>query len=132
MNTVSRTRLRKLSAASINPRVLRPCPTRADVPAKATADATTRITDSVTIGAPIAWQRHACLLIGSGVLATAQIGKAIISIPLICDDLMLSPASAGLIVAASATLGAFFGLGAGVAVRRLDDRRSICLLALCS
>jgi len=41
--------------------------------------------------------------------------------------MMLSPAFAGLIVTAFATLGAFFGLGAGITVRRLDDRRSLSL-----
>jgi hypothetical protein len=46
------------------------------------------------------------LLIGSGVVASAQIGKAIISMPLILDDLALGLDLAGLIVAIFATLGA--------------------------
>jgi predicted MFS family arabinose efflux permease len=41
--------------------------------------------------------------------------------------MMLSPDFASLIVAAFATLGAFFGLGAGIAVPRLDDRRALIL-----
>jgi MFS family permease len=127
MNTVSRARLPRLSAASINACGLHPYPTHAEIPAKASADEMRRIADSITTRIPIAWRRHVCLLIGSGVLATAQIGKAIISIPIIRDDMMLSPAFAGLIVAAFATLGAFFGLRAGIAVRRLDDRRSLIL-----
>lgn len=64
------------------------------------------------------------LLIGSGVVASAQIGKAIISIPLIRDDLALGLDLAGLIVAIFATLGATMGIGAGVAVGRRGVRRS--------
>jgi len=127
MNTVSRAGLPRSSAASINARGLHPYPTHAEVPAKASADEMRGMADSITTRIPIAWRRHVCLLIGSGVLAAAQIGKAIISISIIRDDMMLSPAFAGLIVAAFATLGAFFGLGAGIAVLRLDDRRSLSL-----
>ena len=65
------------------------------------------------------------LLIGSGVVASAQIGKAIISIPLIRDDLALGLDLAGLIVATFATLGATMGIGAGVAVGRLGVRRAL-------
>src|SRR5882724_4490851 len=45
------------------------------------------------------WSLHALLLIGSGVVAAAQIGKAIISVPLIRSDLSLGFDVAGLIVA---------------------------------
>jgi MFS transporter, DHA1 family, inner membrane transport protein len=71
--------------------------------------------------------RWACiwLLIGSGVVAAAQVGKAIISIPLIRSEMALGLDLAGLIVATFATLGAFFGIGAGVVVRRLGIRRSL-------
>ena len=65
------------------------------------------------------------LLIGSGVVASAQIGKAIISIPLIRDDLALGLDVAGLIVAIFATLGATMGIGAGVVVGRWGVRRSL-------
>jgi MFS family permease len=65
------------------------------------------------------------LLIGSGVVASAQIGKAIISIPLIRDDLALGLDLAGLIMAIFATLGATMGIGAGVAVGRRGVRRSL-------
>src|SRR6266704_3659860 len=46
------------------------------------------------------------LLMGSGVVAAAQIGKAIISVPLIRSELALSLDLAGLIVATFATIGA--------------------------
>jgi MFS family permease len=71
--------------------------------------------------------RRACiwLLIASGVVAAAQVGKAIISIPLIRSEMALGFDVAGLIVATFATLGALFGFGAGVVVRRLGIRRSL-------
>ena len=65
------------------------------------------------------------LLIGSGVVASAQIGKAIISMPLIRDDLTVGLDLAGLIVAIFAALGATMGIGAGVVVGRLGARRSL-------
>jgi predicted MFS family arabinose efflux permease len=72
-----------------------------------------------------AWSLRVVLLIGSGVVASAQIGKAIISIPLIREDLGLGLDLAGLIVAIFATLGATMGIGAGVVVGRLGIRRSL-------
>ncbi len=68
---------------------------------------------------------HVWLLIGSGVVASAQIGKAIISLPMIRTDLALGFDVAGLIVATFATLGASLGIGAGVMVQRLGVRRSL-------
>ena len=68
---------------------------------------------------------QAFLLIACGVIAAAQIGKAIISIPLIRSEMALSLGVAGLIVATFATLGASLGIGAGAAVRRLGVRRSL-------
>ena len=67
----------------------------------------------------------AWLLIGCGIVAAAQIGKAIISLPLIRVDLQLGLDVAGLIVATFATLGASCGIAAGVAVQRLGVRRSL-------
>ncbi len=65
------------------------------------------------------------LLMGSGVVAAAQIGKAIISVPLIRSELTLSLDLAGLIVATFATIGAMTGIGAGLVVSRLGARRSL-------
>jgi MFS transporter, DHA1 family, inner membrane transport protein len=67
----------------------------------------------------------AWLLIGCGVVAAAQIGKAIISMPVIRVDLGLGLDVAGLIVATFAALGASFGIGAGVTVQRIGVRRSL-------
>src|SRR5947207_9393238 len=65
------------------------------------------------------------LLMGSGVVAAAQIGKAIISVPLIRSELALSLDLAGLIVATFATLGATAGIAAGLVVGRLGAARSL-------
>jgi predicted MFS family arabinose efflux permease len=65
------------------------------------------------------------LLIGRGVVAAAQIGKAIISVPMIRSDLALGLDLAGLIVATFATFGAMTGIGAGLVVGRLGARRSL-------
>ena len=65
------------------------------------------------------------LLMGSGVVAAAQIGKAIISVPMIRSDLALGIDLAGLIVATFATLGAMTGIGAGLVVGRLGAARSL-------
>jgi DHA1 family inner membrane transport protein len=81
--------------------------------------------EDARIAAERARQFHVWLLIGSGVVAAAQVGKAIISIPLIRSEMAVGLDLAGLIVATFATLGAFFGLGAGVVVRRLGVRRGL-------
>ena len=65
------------------------------------------------------------LLMGSGVVAAAQIGKAIISVPMIRSELALSLDLAGLIVATFATLGATTGIAAGLVVGRLGAGRSL-------
>jgi MFS transporter, DHA1 family, inner membrane transport protein len=65
------------------------------------------------------------LLIGCGVVAAAQVGKAIISMPAIRAEMALGLDIAGLIVATFATLGALTGIGAGVVVRRIGVRESL-------
>jgi MFS transporter, DHA1 family, inner membrane transport protein len=65
------------------------------------------------------------LLIGCGVVAAAQVGKAIISMPAIRAEMALGLDVAGLIVATFATLGALTGICAGVGVRRIGVRESL-------
>lgn len=77
------------------------------------------------VGPPRVRKLHVCLLISSGVMASAQIGKAIISLPMIRTEFALGVDLAGLLVAIFATLGASFGAGAGVVVQRLGVRRSL-------
>jgi MFS transporter, DHA1 family, inner membrane transport protein len=69
--------------------------------------------------------RRIVLLLSGGVVASAQIGKAIVAIPLIRADLGFGLDVAGLIVAVFATLGATLGVPAGVVVRRLGARRAL-------
>jgi hypothetical protein len=65
------------------------------------------------------WRLRVLMLIASGVVASAQVGKAIISLPLIREDLAFGLDVAGLIVAIFATLGAAMGIGAGVVVGQI-------------
>jgi MFS transporter, DHA1 family, inner membrane transport protein len=81
--------------------------------------------EDARIAAKRAHQFRVWLLIGSGIVAAAQVGKAIISIPLIRSEMAVGLDLAALIVATFATLGAFFGVGAGVMVRRLGVRRAL-------
>src|SRR5882724_10654027 len=62
------------------------------------------------------------LLMGSGIIAAAQIGKGVISVPMIRSDLALGLDLAGLVVATFATLGATMGIAAGLVVSRLGAR----------
>jgi predicted MFS family arabinose efflux permease len=65
------------------------------------------------------------VLIGCGVVASAQIGKAIISIPMIRAEMGLGLDMSGLVVATIATLGALAGICAGVFVKRLGAHRAL-------
>ena len=67
------------------------------------------------------------LLIGGGVVAASQIGKAAITISAIRTEMSLSYSLAGLIVAIFATLGALFGIGAGAFVSRIGVRTAMIL-----
>jgi predicted MFS family arabinose efflux permease len=67
------------------------------------------------------------LLLLSGVLAAAQIGKAIITLPIICAEMKIGVDTAGLLLAAFAILGAIFGIGGGAAVSWIGARRAILL-----
>jgi len=86
---------------------------------------TVRIDREASDEAVCAWKLQVLLLMGSGVVAAAQIGKAIISVPMIRSDLALGLDLAGLIVATFATLGAMTGIGAGLVVGRLGAGRSL-------
>ena len=89
------------------------------------AESTVPIHREAPDGAACAGKLQVLLLMGSGVVAATQIGKAIISIPMIRGDLALGLDLAGLIVGTFATLGAMTGIGAGLVVGRLGARRSL-------
>ena len=64
-------------------------------------------------------------LICCGVVAAAQISKALITIPLIRQEFSLSVGASGLIVATMATLGATTGIVAGALVKRIRPSRAL-------
>lgn len=68
-----------------------------------------------------------CVLLGCGIASSAQIGKAIIALPLIQQQMMLGLESASLLIAVFATLGAFLAMGAGIIGRKLGPRRTLLL-----
>lgn len=65
------------------------------------------------------------VLIGTGIVAAAQVGKAAIALPLLQQDLGMSLAAASWIVSAYALLGAFGGLAIGWGVSRFGLRLSL-------
>ena len=74
---------------------------------------------------PRAAQAQIVLLIATGVVAAAQVGKAIVSVPLIRQDMASGFDHAGFLVAIFATLGACSGIGLGALVTRLGLHRAL-------
>lgn len=70
------------------------------------------------------WPRVA-LLIGAGLLAACQVGKAAVSVPQLRADLGLGLAEASWVVGAYGALGAAAGLVAGALVARLSPRAAL-------
>jgi len=64
-------------------------------------------------------------LLASGVIASAQVGKAVISVPLIRSEFSAGVGGAGLVVGMFALLGASSGVFAGAAVRRMGAVRAL-------
>jgi len=64
-------------------------------------------------------------LIGAGIIAAAQIGKASIAVPLIRADFDIGHDAAGLMVGMFATLGAALGIFLGAAVAYVGVRRAL-------
>ena len=68
---------------------------------------------------------QALFLIAGGFVASAQIGKIIVAMPLIQAEMRLGIGVVSLLIAVFATLGSLFGLGAGIVARRLGARRCL-------
>ena len=64
-------------------------------------------------------------LLASGLIASAQIGKALISVPLIRSEFSAGVGAAGLVVGMFAMLGASTGVFAGATVRRMGAVRAL-------
>ena len=69
--------------------------------------------------------RHVGLLVGAGLLAACQVGKAAISVPQLRADLGLGLAEASWVVGAYGALGAAAGLVAGALVGRMAARTAL-------
>jgi MFS family permease len=80
-------------------------------------------------------QRHAdrtpwglvCLLFCAGIVAAAQVGKAIVSLPLMRSEMNFGFDIAAAILSVFATLGAACGIGGGALVSLVGVRRSLLL-----
>jgi MFS family permease len=66
-----------------------------------------------------------CLLFFGGTVAAAQVGKAIVSLPLMRGDMNFGIDVAAAILSVFATLGATFGLGGGALVSWIEARRAV-------
>ncbi|MDB5650544.1 MAG: major facilitator transporter [Hyphomicrobiales bacterium] len=64
------------------------------------------------------------LLLG-GIVASAQLGKAIVAMPLLQAEMSLDITVVSLLIATFATLGATLGMGTGLVARRIGARRSL-------
>ncbi|MEY3552079.1 MAG: hypothetical protein RL735_427, partial [Pseudomonadota bacterium] len=75
----------------------------------------------------------AVFLLGGGIIASAQLGKAFVAMPLIQQEMALPITIVSLIIATFATLGAGLGMGTGLIARRVGPRRSLitgmCIMA---
>jgi MFS transporter, DHA1 family, inner membrane transport protein len=90
-----------------------------------TISAQAKMTTAEGVEAASARRLHVSLLIGSGVVAATQVGKAIIAAPMIRHDFALGLDLVGLIVATFATIGASFGICAGALLQRVGLRRAL-------
>lgn len=69
------------------------------------------------------------MVVAAGIIAALQVGKAIVSVPLLRADLGLSLSAAGWVISIFSVLGVLGGIPTGAAVSRFGDRR-IMLLGL--
>jgi predicted MFS family arabinose efflux permease len=68
-----------------------------------------------------------CLLFFGGTVAAAQVGRAIVSLPLMRDEMSMGIGVAGAILSVFATLGATFGIGGGAFVAWIGPRRALVM-----
>jgi MFS transporter, DHA1 family, inner membrane transport protein len=68
-----------------------------------------------------------CLLFFGGTVAAAQVGKAIVSLPLMRDEMGMGIGFAGAILSVFAMLGATCGIGGGAFVAWIGPRRALIM-----
>ena len=66
------------------------------------------------------------LLLG-GIISSAQLGKAFVAMPLLQAEMNLTITIVSFLIATFATLGALFGMGTGLIVKRIGSRRALIL-----
>lgn len=66
------------------------------------------------------------LLLG-GIISSAQLGKAFVAMPLLQDEMNLTITIVSFLIATFATLGALFGMGTGLIVKRIGSHQSLIL-----
>jgi MFS family permease len=68
---------------------------------------------------------RALFLLLGGIISSAQLGKAFVAMPLLQAEMALSLKVVSFLIATFATLGAVFGLGTGLIVKRLGSRQAL-------
>jgi len=66
------------------------------------------------------------LLLG-GIISSAQLGKAFVAMPLLQAEMNLTITIVSFLIATFGTLGALFGMGTGLIVKRIGSRRALIL-----
>jgi MFS transporter, DHA1 family, inner membrane transport protein len=77
------------------------------------------------VHAPVTEWRLVALLIGAGLIAACQVGKAAVSVPQLRHDLGLGLAEVSSVIGAYGALGAATGLVAGALVARIGTRTAL-------
>ncbi len=68
---------------------------------------------------------RALFLLLGGVISSAQLGKAFVAMPLLQAEMALPLTIVSFLIATFATLGALFGMGTGLVVRRIGSRQAL-------
>ena len=68
---------------------------------------------------------RALFLLLGGIISSAQLGKAFVAMPLLQAEMALPLTIVSFLIATFATLGAFFGMGTGLVVKRIGSRPAL-------
>ena len=78
-----------------------------------------------TAGATQTSIARALYLLLGGIISSAQLGKAFVAMPLLQAEMNLTITIVSFLIATFATLGALFGMGTGLIVKRIGSRRAL-------